>query len=49
MTRSELLQAAHKIINGERDEQYGSPENNFATIAALWPGKEKNYEKLHYI
>ncbi len=36
MTRSEVLKKAETIINGERDNQYGAPEDNFATIAALW-------------
>ena len=34
--RSEILKAAEKIVSGERQEQYGSPEDNFATIARYW-------------
>ena len=36
MTRNEILRAAEKIVSGERQEQYGSPEDNFATIAHYW-------------
>lgn len=35
-TRSDFLTAAHNAICGERDEQYGAPEENFSTIAELW-------------
>ena len=30
------LQEASRIINGERQTEYGSAENNFALIAKLW-------------
>ena len=36
MTRVEFLEAAKSCICGDRDEQYGKPENNFRKIAALW-------------
>jgi hypothetical protein len=36
MTRTEALAAALTCICGDRDEQYGSPEENFSQIAALW-------------
>lgn len=36
MTRSECLNKAESIVNGEREEQYGKPEDNFAFIAKLW-------------
>lgn len=36
MQRKELLEEAAKITNGERQDHYGTPENNFARIAALW-------------
>ena len=36
MTRKDILDAADKCVNGEREASYGSPENNFATIAAFW-------------
>lgn len=36
MTRTQILMEACKIVNGDRDKQYGSPENNFGLIADLW-------------
>ena len=36
MTREETLKAALNCVNGERDQQYGKPENNFGLIARLW-------------
>lgn len=36
MTRKETLETAIKCVCGERQDQYGTPENNFATIAGLW-------------
>lgn len=34
--QEDVLQEARRIINGKRDTDYGTPENNFARIAALW-------------
>lgn len=36
MSRQEVLEAAMKCVCGDRDKQYGSPEDSFAAIAALW-------------
>lgn len=36
MTRTDILNAANKIVNGAREQQYGKPEDNFSTIADLW-------------
>ena len=36
MKRSEILDAARKCVCGDREQDYGSPENNFRTIALLW-------------
>lgn len=36
MTRQEILENAMKCVSGDRDEQYGKPENSFMTIAHLW-------------
>jgi len=36
MTRKEILDAADKCVNGQREQDYGTPENNFGTIATLW-------------
>ena len=35
MTRKELLEAAMKATT-DRGQEYGKPEDNFATIAHLW-------------
>lgn len=36
MKRTEILDAAQNIVNGERDQQYGTPEDSFEVIAELW-------------
>lgn len=36
MNRKEILEAAAKCVCGDREQDYGSPENNFQTIANLW-------------
>ena len=36
MKRQETLEAAIKCVCGERQDQYGTPEDNFGTIANLW-------------
>lgn len=36
MNRSEILAAAEKCVNGNRQQDYGTPERSFETIAALW-------------
>lgn len=36
MTRLDTLKAAAECVCGSREEDYGSPEDNFAVIAALW-------------
>lgn len=36
MDRSDILNAANNCVNGDRDHQYGIPENNFKLIAELW-------------
>ena len=35
-TRGDILGMAEKICMGDREEQYGKPENNFQTIADMW-------------
>lgn len=35
-TRREILQAAERCVCGDRDNEYGGPENSFALIAQLW-------------
>ena len=34
--RGNVLLKAHEVINGQRQDQYGNPEDSFATIADLW-------------
>lgn len=36
MKRSEILKIANEITNGNREEHYGKPEDNFQRIANLW-------------
>ncbi len=36
MNRSEILAKADELINGDRQEAYGPPQENFARIAAGW-------------
>ena len=35
-TRQKVLEEALKCVNGEREKQYGNPEDNFRRIADLW-------------
>ena len=34
--REECLRKACEIVNGRREQSYGTPENNFKMIAELW-------------
>lgn len=36
MTRPEILDTAKKCVCGDREQDYGTPEKNFGTIAELW-------------
>ena len=36
MTRTEILEAARGCVCGDREEDYGSPEDNFTIIAFFW-------------
>lgn len=36
--RGQVLLEAHKIINGDRQQAYGNPEDTHAVIADLWNG-----------
>lgn len=36
MTREELLDQARRCVCGQREQDYGSPEDNFINIAKLW-------------
>lgn len=41
MTRAETLETAKKCVCGQRESDYGSPEDNFKTIADLWSAYKK--------
>ena len=34
--RSEILADADNLINGDRQKDYGTPQENFGVIAAMW-------------
>lgn len=36
MKRKEVLEQALKCVCGDREQDYGSPENNFKKIADFW-------------
>lgn len=36
LTRAEILHAAEKCVCGQREQDYGTPEDNFKAIAELW-------------
>lgn len=36
MTREDILKKAIDIVTGDRNNQYGPPEDSFSTISKLW-------------
>ncbi|MBR0411103.1 MAG: hypothetical protein IJI25_08900 [Eubacterium sp.] len=36
MKRAEILDEAKKCVCGQREQEYGSPEDNFKAIAGMW-------------
>lgn len=36
MTRQEVLESALSCVNGDRQQDYGTPEMNFSVIAVMW-------------
>lgn len=36
MNRSEILDEAKKCVCGQRQQDYGTPEDNFTTIGYMW-------------
>lgn len=36
VSRADILDRAKAIVTGDREQQYGKPEDNFAIIAELW-------------
>ena len=51
MVRGEILDKALQIINGERQDQYGNPEDNFEIIGELWDvymkARKRNFTDAH--
>ena len=47
MERTELLEKAAEIINGERNQRYGSAQENFGYIAEFWSTYLKTSIKPH--
>jgi hypothetical protein len=35
-TRTEILQSAEVLINGDREQDYGTPQESFGCIADMW-------------
>lgn len=47
MTRKEILETAEKMVCGHREQDYGSPEDSFNKIAALWTAyKGVNFDSI---
>lgn len=36
ITRKSILAEAERCVCADREQEYGAPEDNFSTIAALW-------------
>lgn len=36
MTRAEILDTEKSMVTGQREQDYGTPEDNFSAIARLW-------------
>lgn len=46
-TRTSILEKAKECVNGKREQDYGSPEDNFKIIADLWTAyKGVNFTSL---
>jgi hypothetical protein len=48
MKRTEILEAAARCVCGDREQDYGSPEDSFSTIAALWNAYLGELDKLKF-
>ena len=46
MKRTDVLDAAKRCVCGDREQDYGSPERNFETIADLWNAYLRNAANL---
>ena len=47
MTRHDILMKSDEIVNGSREQDYGSPENNFKTISIMWNAYIKSVKRDH--
>lgn len=47
MTRDEILTKAAECVSGQRVDDYGKPENNFAVIAEFWSAYTKHIITAH--
>lgn len=47
MTRLECLKKANECVNGNREQDYGTPEDNFGMIAKLWTAYINQLHKDH--
>lgn len=47
MTREQFLDEAKKCVCTDREGQYGTPEDNFGTIAEFWDSYLKSVLNLH--
>jgi hypothetical protein len=45
--RSQLIQEADELINGDRHQNYGDASDNFARIATLWSSYLGHEIKMH--
>lgn len=44
MNRPDILDKAKQCVCGQRENEYGSPENNFQIIAKLWTDYFNQYD-----
>jgi hypothetical protein len=49
ITRGKVLDLAKQVINGERQDQYGSPEDSFSHIADYWSVYLSERESTHIV
>lgn len=47
-TMGDILLEAHKIVNGDRQGLYGTPENNFQRIADYWERYLKHTKQEYF-
>ena len=49
MKRKEILETATKMVCGHREQDYGTPENNFEIIAKLWSAYSGHHFNAVYV